>query len=128
MAAVVMSGAAWALTGLFDGGCTPGPRGGCLVAADHTMRGTVLFVLVLPCYVVLIKGLSSDRWLPACCLVAGGAAGGLYTLARGTTGQYATLAAVFFALAVAAPAATWYRRTRAASGAVRRPGAGRRER
>ncbi|MFJ8000201.1 hypothetical protein ACIQ7D_24210 [Streptomyces sp. NPDC096310] len=112
LAALVMAGAAWALTGLLDGGCTAGPRGGCQVVDDHTVRGAVLFVLVLPCYVVMINGLSGDRWLPAWCLVAGGVADGGCTLARGATEQYVTAAAVFFALAAAALPGTWYRRTR----------------
>ncbi|MFE3742357.1 hypothetical protein [Streptomyces sp. NPDC059134] len=80
----------------------------------------MLFVLMLPFYVVLIKGLSSDRWLPAWCLVAGGVAGGVCALVLGTTEPYVMVALVFFALAAVALPVTWYRRARRGGFSVRR--------
>ncbi|MDX3850307.1 hypothetical protein [Streptomyces sp. AK02-01A] len=110
--ALVMLAVSWGIVGLVEGGCQPGPRGGCVAADGFGWRGWVLFLAVMPSYVVVITGLTTDRWQPALGLALGGVAGGLYAIVQGRTAAHLITAGVLFALAVVSPALTWHRRRR----------------
>ncbi|MFE1288168.1 hypothetical protein [Streptomyces sp. NPDC058751] len=81
------------------------------MAADgYELHGWMLFLAAVPAMALVTAGVASSSWPPAPVLVGGGAAGGLYALAQGRTEPHVTSAAVFSALAVVAPTATWWRR------------------
>ncbi|MFE5890472.1 hypothetical protein ACFQ6E_16250 [Streptomyces sp. NPDC056462] len=64
----------------------------------------------MPTFFVVATGLTADRWSPVFGVATGGAACGLYVLAQARTVPYLIMAAVLFALAVAAPVLAWRRR------------------
>jgi hypothetical protein len=100
----------WGIAGLIEGGCRRGRRGGCVAADGYELHGWVLFLVGMPAMVVVIVGVAASYWPPALGLAGGDATGGLYTLTQGQTETHVTSAVVFFALAIAAPTATWCRR------------------
>ncbi|MEU9855663.1 hypothetical protein [Streptomyces sp. NPDC047974] len=105
-----MGALTWGLLGFIEGGCERGPRGGCVAADGYEVRGWAFFLAAMPTYLVVVTGLTDDRWPPVLGVATGGAACGLYVLTRGTAAPYLITAAVLFALAVAAPALAWRRR------------------
>ncbi|MEU3185071.1 hypothetical protein ABZ707_12845 [Streptomyces sp. NPDC006923] len=110
--ALVLLAASWGIVGLAEGGCQQGPRGGCVAADGFGWHGWVLFLAAMPSYVVVITGLTTDRWQPAVGLSLGGVAGGLYAVLQGQTAANLITAGVLFVLAVVSPALTWRRRRR----------------
>ncbi|MEV7238729.1 hypothetical protein AB0N06_33835 [Streptomyces sp. NPDC051020] len=105
----VMGALTWGLLGYVEGGCERGPRGGCVAADGYKLRGWAFFLAAMPTYFVVITGLTADRWPPALGVAVGGTLCGLYTLTQGRTAPHLIIAAVLFALALAAPALAWRR-------------------
>jgi len=115
----VLSVMGWGVSGLVEGGCTVGPRGGCVAAEGYRWHGWAVAVMATPAFVVAVMGFVADRWSPVVGLVAGAALAGSYVLAR-TSGTGSSVAAgVFFLIALAAPIAACARLILRRRGAAR---------
>ncbi|APE20107.1 MULTISPECIES: hypothetical protein [Streptomyces] len=107
---VVVAAATWGSLGFVEGGCQPGPRGGCVAADGYELRSWVVYLASMPTLFVVVTGLTADRWPPVLGIAAGGAACGLYTLTQGHTIPHLIMAAALFALSITAPTLAWRRR------------------
>ncbi|MER5950401.1 hypothetical protein ABT127_30610 [Streptomyces sp. NPDC001904] len=107
---IVMLALSWGIAGLIEGGCERGARRGCTAADGYEWHGWVLFLAVVPTYVVVITGLTTDRWPPALGTVLGGTTGGTYLIAQGQATPNMIVAGVMLAFSLTSPVLTWHRR------------------